>query len=289
MANTPYTDPVSKLLALGEADWDEWDDYSELGFTKEHILELIRLGTDWELLVINNEMYDDEQWAPMHAWRILVQMQAVEAIEPLVQILDMGEELDNDMINEGLPEALEKFDAPVIAALAAFMNEPGHSASGYIHASAILTRIGMEHTEHHEHITQIITSALESNFEGNEEEVNGFWISDLLDMNVKNSYPIIKKAFEADKVDITIAGDLEDVEIEWGMRDKRETPAPDRSLFPSDFIRSNNSPRLFSSIPEIPLTAAEKAEVKRDREKIKKVKNKQKQQKKSRKKNQKKK
>jgi len=216
MDNTPYTDPVSKLLTLGEADWDEWDDYSELGFTKEHILELIRLGTDWELLVINNEMYDDEQWAPMHAWRILVQMQAVEAIEPLVQILDMGEEIDNDLINEGLPEALVKFDAPVIAALAAFMNEPGHSVPGYVSASAILARIGMEHTEQYEHITQIITSALESNFEGNEEEVNGFWISDLLDMNAKNSYPIIKKAYEADKVDITIVGDLEDVEIEWG-------------------------------------------------------------------------
>ena len=288
MANTPYTDPVSKLLTLGDVDWEDWFNYSELGITKAHILELIRLGTDRELLVFNKKV-DEDEWAPMHAWRALVQMQAVEAIEPLVQILDWREEIENDLINDGLAETLENFDAPGIEALAAFMNEPGHSVPGYVSASAILAGIGMEHTEQYEHITQIITSALESNFEGNEEEVNGFWISDLLDMNAKNSYPIIKKAFDADKVDITIVGDLEDVEIEWGMRDERETPAPDMPLFPTDFFRPNNFPRSFSSIPEIPLTAAEKAEVKRDREKIKKVKNKQKQQKKSRKKNQKKK
>ena len=45
MINT-YTEPVSKLPALGEIDWEEWDDYSEFGFTKEHVPELIRLGTD---------------------------------------------------------------------------------------------------------------------------------------------------------------------------------------------------------------------------------------------------
>ncbi len=39
MTNT-YTEPVSKLLALGETDWIEWDDYSEFGFTQEHIHEV---------------------------------------------------------------------------------------------------------------------------------------------------------------------------------------------------------------------------------------------------------
>jgi hypothetical protein len=286
MANTTYTEPVSKLLTLGEMNWDKWDDYSEFGFTKEHIPELIRLGTDLRLLVENEDVDDDEVWAPMHAWRILVQIQALEAIEPLVQILDWGEGSESDLINEGLADALEIFGAPVIEALAAFMNEPGHSLAGYVSASEVLAHIGMEHAENHEHITQIITSALESNYEENEEEVNGYWISDLLDLGAKNSYPIIKKAFEADKVDVTIVGDLEDVELEWGLRGEQETFVPDISLFPADIFRSNKTPFLYPPTLDTPPT---EAEVKRDRDKAKKEKNKKKQQKISRKKNQKKK
>jgi hypothetical protein len=105
-------------------------------------------------------------------------------------------------------------------------------------------------------------------------------------LGAKNSYPIIKKAFEADKVDVTIVGDLEDVELEWGLRGEQETFVPDISLFPADIFRSNKTPFLYPPTLDTPPT---EAEVKRDRDKAKKEKNKKKQQKISRKKNQKKK
>lgn len=268
-----YPEPVSNLIALGETDWDEWDDYSKFGFTKEHIPELIRLGTDRFLLSANEEVGDDEMWAPMHAWRALVQLQAADAIAALTQILDWSFDTDSDLITEGFTDVLEKFGTSAIEPLAAFINERGHSVSGYTSASEVMGRIGIQHPEQRDRVVQIITSALDARFEHNDEDVNSFWIVDLLDLKAVESYPVIKKAFDAKKVNLRVAGDLEDVEIEFGMRKERETPPPNKPL-PFDFMRSREDD---IGIP--------RDEAKKFEKKAKKEKNKRKQEKKSRKKN----
>jgi preprotein translocase subunit SecA len=48
----------------------------------------------------------------------------------------------------------------------------------------------------------------------------------LLDLKAVESINAIRAAFDADPVDISIAGDKEDVEIELGLREKRATPKP---------------------------------------------------------------
>lgn len=265
MTNT-YNEPVSTLLSFGEADWDEWDDYSGLGFTEEHIPELIRLGTDRRLLTDDEDVGYDEVWAPMHAWRVLAQLQASEAVTPLAQVLDWSEDSDGDLINEGLTDALEEFGEPVIEPLTAFINEAGHKAPGYIGASEVMARVVERHPEYRERVVAGISSALEAHFERNDEDVNGFWLADLLDLKAVESYPIIKKVFEANRINVRIAGDLEDVEIEFGMRTKRDTPGPNLPL-PYDFMRLLRDDHN------------------RHQQKMKKEKNKRKHEKKSRKRN----
>lgn len=276
MTNT-YTVPVSKLLSLGDMDWDEWDDYSEFGYAKEHVPELIRLGTDQHLLIDVEDVDEDEMWAPMHAWRILTQMQAVEAIAPLAQVLDWSEELESDLINEGLTNALEEFGEPVIEPLTMFINEAGHKESGYISASEVMCHIAEKQPECRERVIASISSALDAHFERNDEDVNGFWLADLLDLNAVESYPIIKKVFEAKKINVRVAGDLEDVEIEFGMREIRDTPAPNLPL-PYNFMRS-----LREVDDGFPLLGRD--DIKHYQQKAKKEKNKRRQEKKSRKKN----
>ncbi len=46
-------------------------------------------------------------------------------------------------------------------------------------------------------------------------------------MNGREALPIIRKVLEANVVDLTVAGDLEDVEILMGLRQERSTPRPD--------------------------------------------------------------
>lgn len=277
-----YTEPVSKLLALGETDWSEWDDYSEFGFTKEHVPELIRLGTDRHLLVDDEDVDYDEMWAPMHAWRILSQMQVVEAIVPLAQVLDWSYESDGDLINEGLTTALEEFGEPVVEPLTKFINEDGHKESGYISASEVMCHIAEKQPECRDRVVASISSALDTHFERNDEDVNGFWLADLLDLKAVESYPLIKKVFDAKKINVRVAGDLEDVEIEFGMREKRDTPAPNLPL-PHDIFNSDVAQQM-REIDET-LSYLSKNELKHYQEKAKKEKNKRKQEKKSRKKN----
>ena len=84
-SKTSYQQPVDKLLTCGMNGWitpDKWPDYRKLGIGPEHIPDLIRMATDEELNEANEQ--NTEVWAPMHAWRALGQLRAVEAIEPLL-------------------------------------------------------------------------------------------------------------------------------------------------------------------------------------------------------------
>jgi hypothetical protein len=83
MKTYPYTEPVAALLTLGETDWNDWDDYSRFGLTPEHIPDLVRLGTDRNLLINKDVIEIEHLWAPLHAWRALMQMKTVETIPNL--------------------------------------------------------------------------------------------------------------------------------------------------------------------------------------------------------------
>jgi len=279
MTPNDYPEPVSKLLELGETDWDEWDDYSQWGFTPEHISDLIRLGTDHTLILDLEDHQPAHLWAPLHAWRALAQMEALEAIPPFVELFALdSDEINSDLISEGLLEVLVQLGPPAIEPLEKFLNDPDQPSFGYISAAETLALIGQAHPETRARIVLAITSALEQRYQSNEGDVNGFWIADLLDLQAVESYPVIKKAFEENTVDFTIAGDLEDVEIALGLRQERETPVPRRSILPDDLFRS----LVVSGLPAT-------LNSQQQRERAKKEKNKQKQEKKSRKKNRKKK
>jgi hypothetical protein len=58
------------------------------------------------------------------------------------------------------------------------------------------------------------------------QTIRGFAVSALIDLKAVEAIDIIRGAFRRNSVDISIAGDLEDVEIELGLRDHRVTPAP---------------------------------------------------------------
>jgi hypothetical protein len=277
MKSTGYSEPVSKLLSYGETDWDEWDDYEAYDFSDEHIPELIRMGTDRHLL-IDEDVDNAAMWAPMHAWRMLAQMYAVEAIDPLVQVLAMMDESESDLINEGLQDVLERFGPAAIESLEDFINKSDDKGGGLVGAAKILSDIGRDNPETRDRVVQIISSAFEARYAQNDPMVNGFWISSLIDLQAVESYPMIKKAYEEGMVDPHVCGDLEDVEIELGLREKRTKLRPLTPFQRAIDLRLENGSRK-----PVPLSMMEPSKD------AKKEKAKRKQEKKSRKKNRKKK
>ena len=103
-----FSEPVLALISLGEkaARTVKWPDYTELGITSEHIPELIRILQEIEQFWPLGDMESPEVSAPVHAWRALGQLNAVEAIPALIELVVQNEELENNWLMEEIPEVM---------------------------------------------------------------------------------------------------------------------------------------------------------------------------------------
>jgi hypothetical protein len=153
-------------------------------------------------------------------------MNAPEAIAPLVRVLALVDESDNDLIGEGLQDVLESFGPATIGPLAGFLVEAEDGNGGLVGAGEALSHTGQAYPQTRDRIVQILTTTLEARYAVNDPQINGFWVADLLDLNAVESYQVIKKIYEAGCIDPMICGDLEDVEIELGLLKQRKSPRP---------------------------------------------------------------
>jgi L-rhamnose mutarotase len=219
-----YSHPVSKLLTQGDCRRSsKWPDYLELGLTQEHIPELIRMLTDEELIWAPSDSL--EVWAPMHAWRALGQLQAVEAIEPLINQLYKIDDEDDDWVGEEFPEVFAMIGPKAISSFALYLGNTENGLFARTCAAESFKKIGNMYPDTRKKCVEILTEQLKKCAQ-NDPTLNGFLISDLVDLKALESIKTIRQAYQRDCVDYTILGDMEDVEIELGLRTKRSTPPP---------------------------------------------------------------
>jgi HEAT repeat protein len=227
--STSYPDPVVRLLTYGDCrNFRQWPNYLDLGLTREQIPDLIRMATDPELNWADSESL--EVWAPIHAWRALGQLQAEEAMRPLMELFQEVEE--SDWVIDELPEVYGMIGPQAIPPLAQYLFDSSHGTEARITAGRCLERIGSMHPDAREECVSVLTRELRR-FQTNEPDLNGCLISDLIDLKAVESISVIREAFAHDRVDLFISGDVEDVEIELGLRAERATPAPRFSFFPA--------------------------------------------------------
>jgi hypothetical protein len=229
---TTYSLPVAKLLTLGKPetfDSDAWLDYRSLGLDETYIPDLIRLATDTELCLLKQDT--PEIWGPVHAWRALGQFQAVAAVEPLLSLFELLQ--DDEWVIEELPLMLAMIGPPAVAPLSAYLEQTEHGEWPRIHVAQSLVNIAQHHTEVRVDCVAVLAGQLRR-YEDNGTELNAFLISYLMDLSASECLPIMREAFEADAVNLDIVGDLEDVEIELGVRTERTNPKPAfPGLFPA--------------------------------------------------------
>jgi hypothetical protein len=218
-----YPEPVSRLLTLGDpgALGDDWPDYLGYGFGAEHVPDLIRMATDPALNL--GDSNSTEVWAPLHAWRVLGELQAVEAIDPLLALLD-DEEMKDDWAAEEMPVVFGKMGAPAIAPLAAQLADPRYSRYRRIAAVNGLSEIAQEHPGARTECVAVLTRRLDDP-NNTDRELNGFLLASLLDLDAVESADVIRQAFERGNIDESIAGDWQEAAYELGLE---ERPAPRR-------------------------------------------------------------
>lgn len=227
-----YPEPVVALLSYGDPgnlanpdDPDGWPDYvKELGLSLEDAPLLIRMLDDPALNYANPE--DPRIWAGIHAWRALGQLDAVEAIPDLLRCLDYDDEeevLDWNM--EEIPKVLGRIGAPAIEPLSRYLKDDTKGLWTLVAAAEGLVCIAQANPEFRQDCITAITHRLERHVE-NDETLNGLIMGNLMELKAVESLEAIRDAFQAGAVDISIGGDLEDVEIELGVRQARSTPRP---------------------------------------------------------------
>lgn len=226
MKNDRYTHPVSQLLTLGHIEGDNsWPDYpATLGLTHEHIPDLIRMATDEALNDADSE--SDEVWAPIHAWRALAQLHATEAIEPLLSLFHRIDEYGDDWIADELPAAYGVLGPDAIPALRDFMADPANGIWARTGAAGSLSNIATQHPEARDEVIAILTDQL-AHFADQDRVFNASLVMELAGtLHAQEAAPVIERAYKADKVDLMAMGDWEDVQIQLGLLEARQTTKP---------------------------------------------------------------
>jgi len=220
-----YPPPVDKLLTYGKPELSEaedWPNYLELGFTPEHIPDLIRLATDKELNEGDPESL--EVWSPIHAWRTLGQLHAETAVEPLLHLYE--EMSDDDWIVSELPRVYGMIGPAAIPILKAYVADASHDESARINAQTGLEEIGTMHPDARNECIAALSQQLEL-FEENDPTLNAYLITSLVELEALEALPLIERVFAADRVDEFLTGDWDNVQVEFGLKE-----APLRPLVP---------------------------------------------------------
>ncbi len=214
---------IQTLLTLGQPKQErEWPDYLEqYGFSSDDVSALIALYGDEALNALDTDR--PEVWAQLYAWRILGQLRAEQAIAPIIQSFDTL--FDDDYALVELAQVIGMIGPAAIPALTEYWLQPGKDEFSYVMAMDALCEVATQHPTSREQIISIyldyMTRPMLSAY-----TLNGLLIGRLLELNATETIDAIRQLFASGCVDISCAGDLEEVEIELGFRTQRSTPQP---------------------------------------------------------------
>ena len=224
MTDFNYPKPISQLLALGDVRGQRaWPDYLALGITADHVPDLIRMARDEDLHLAMSDTA--EVWAPVHAWRALGLLQAEDAVKPLIELFARIDEHDDDWVREDLPEALGVLGPAAVLDLRDYLADASHGLWARVAAAASLGKIGQRHPEARIECLAILAGQLED-FGHMDPTLNALVISSLIDLKAVEAAPVIRRAFAAERVDLSVEGDWEDVQITMGLLHERRTSRP---------------------------------------------------------------
>jgi uncharacterized protein len=210
------------LFELGEAERSgDWPDYLQYGFDETDVPALLELVADQSLHQADSE--SNEVWAPLHAWRALGQIGSAEAASPLTAQFDVL--FKDDWALSELSKVMGMIGEAAIAPLAVYLNERHHDEFARVIAADGLAEIAKHQPECRERVIQCYQDYMARPNES-ADGLNGLLIGRLMDLDAREAINDIRQLFGKGCVDISCAGDLEEVEIGLGFRTERSTPKP---------------------------------------------------------------
>jgi hypothetical protein len=222
-----YQEAVERLLSLGPIgsyDPASWPDYvAEYGISVDDVPALTRMACDPALDHAGGDGF--HVWTPVHAWRALGQLRAETAIDLSLAALARGDDDYGDVEQEVVPYVLGLIGPAAIAPLVGFLAGEGRQMWQRIAALTAIKEVGKQYATCRNESIDILARMLQPGPPA-DAHVLGFAVSDLIDLGAIETIDAIRDAYRRDVVDISVCGDIEDVEIALGLRDVRATPKP---------------------------------------------------------------
>ncbi len=173
--------------------------------------ELIAMAVDESLH--HAEQDNPAVWAPIHAIQILGDMESAEAVKPLISLLAW----DDYELAEFVEEALGKIGQPALQPLRTLLFDRSQEVA-HIQATGALEEIAKSHPELGTEVVEVLTARLASaeTRTPEDESLNGFIISSLLEIKAREALPAISQAFDEDRVDTSVV-DFGSVQQEFDL------------------------------------------------------------------------
>lgn len=217
---------VKHLAALGfPQDPDHWQAYDQHGIGRVHIPALIELLQDAASYLNNIELDENDPvaWAPVHAWRALGQMQAVEALPVLLDLLALLDTSADDLVMDELPDVFAALGPAALPQLCGYLLEPEHGIWARGAVAEGMKNIALHYPEMRQPVLRTLMGALEG-YNVEEPGFNAFLIAYLMDLKAVEAAPLVENVFNAGRVNEIVTGDWEDFQIAIGLLDRRLNP-----------------------------------------------------------------
>lgn len=216
-----YPPPVDRLLKLGgePARRNVWPDYRHLGLTARHVPALIEMAADSSLRGLPER--DKARWAPVHAWRTLGLLEAAEAAEPLLRVLER--DVADPWVFLEVPQVLGMIGAPTLPGATLVLFDEARDERVRVGAARAMTEVAHEHPDRRDEVVAVLTRQLED-WKLQTPRLNGLLVMFLGEMGAAEAAPVMEAAFAAEAVDLTVNGDWEDAQLTLGLIDERTTP-----------------------------------------------------------------
>jgi SEC-C motif/Protein of unknown function (DUF1186) len=250
---TSYFQLLDRLASFGETQCrsrsgqETWHEYLQAGLDQSHVPDLIRILDD---PTVYGSEFNDTAMAPIHAWRILAELKATEAVPTLISMLHRIDDEDDDWIGEEFPDVFSKIGPVSLEPLESYARNTRHGEFARICTFRAISRIGDDHPTQRAKCVEILTDMLQAH-EINDLSINAFLISALSDLNAMESFDVVRAAYEKDRVELSVQGDVDLAEYYFKTRPEDRTFAGTMAEERHNKLRQWSTSRPIVSGPKI--------------------------------------
>ncbi len=205
-----HGDLIERLTRLGRPEYGlKWPEESpslleRAGITAAHAGDLAAITLLWASDP-SEFPEDDSAFAPVYAWRALGLLGATECVEPLLGMINVLDEGDDEWSPNEFSVVLGLVGEAAIDPVARFLADAGNRVMARAVAASALREVAKRRPQCGERVAAILLDHL-GRYAEHDPVLNAFLVIDLAEMGTTQAVDLIDRAYAAGRIDEECAG-----------------------------------------------------------------------------------